>query len=170
MIRRPPRSTLFPYTTLFRSRDAFLSRERSSGAHLGERTADVVLKDHHDHQDDRRQEVRQQPVQRVQLEVLRCQVGREDDQKADQHLCGSRAAHEVDDVVRDERDDREIDDVLYAEWKGHTAHERWTDHTARATRITCAIGPTSWTRTIRAPPASASSEAAIVPSSRPPVG
>src|SRR2546430_11944969 len=28
MIRRPPRSTLFPYTTLFRSRDAAL------GAHL----------------------------------------------------------------------------------------------------------------------------------------
>src|SRR2546422_4527809 len=29
MIRRPPRSTLFPYTTLFRS---FLSRERRDGA------------------------------------------------------------------------------------------------------------------------------------------
>src|SRR5258705_10011654 len=26
MIRRPPRSTLFPYTTLFRSRDRFLIR------------------------------------------------------------------------------------------------------------------------------------------------
>src|SRR5215211_9158755 len=28
MIRRPPRSTLFPYTTLFRSRDGFLGVER----------------------------------------------------------------------------------------------------------------------------------------------
>src|SRR3712207_9535458 len=28
MIRRPPRSTLFPYTTLFRSRPASLSTER----------------------------------------------------------------------------------------------------------------------------------------------
>src|SRR3712207_6899783 len=28
MIRRPPRSTLFPYTTLFRSEDAVESRER----------------------------------------------------------------------------------------------------------------------------------------------
>src|SRR3989442_14761941 len=28
MIRRPPRSTLFPYTTLFRSPDSHLSRER----------------------------------------------------------------------------------------------------------------------------------------------
>src|SRR5260221_5909688 len=29
MIRRPPRSTLFPYTTLFRSRKATLRRRRS---------------------------------------------------------------------------------------------------------------------------------------------
>src|SRR2546422_8568383 len=28
MIRRPPRSTLFPYTTLFRSRDAAADQER----------------------------------------------------------------------------------------------------------------------------------------------
>src|SRR3712207_8774230 len=28
MIRRPPRSTLFPYTTLFRSREAFLGVRR----------------------------------------------------------------------------------------------------------------------------------------------
>src|SRR3712207_7774149 len=28
MIRRPPRSTLFPYTTLFRSRDSAASRAR----------------------------------------------------------------------------------------------------------------------------------------------
>src|SRR3712207_8334238 len=27
MIRRPPRSTLFPYTTLFRSKDRFLNEE-----------------------------------------------------------------------------------------------------------------------------------------------
>src|SRR5256885_12929866 len=32
MIRRPPRSTLFPYTTLFRSHEAHASRH-----HLGER-------------------------------------------------------------------------------------------------------------------------------------
>src|SRR2546422_6258803 len=39
MIRRPPRSTLFPYTTLFRSAEAVLRRGRSiiaaSAAHLG---------------------------------------------------------------------------------------------------------------------------------------
>src|SRR2546422_5580062 len=33
MIRRPPRSTLFPYTTLFRSRD-FLQMEQSLGITL----------------------------------------------------------------------------------------------------------------------------------------
>src|SRR5690242_21171945 len=31
MIRRPPRSTLFPYTTLFRSHDAVIDRELSLG-------------------------------------------------------------------------------------------------------------------------------------------
>src|SRR2546421_6495425 len=37
MIRRPPRSTLFPYTTLFRSRAAAAARPRRTGArpHLG---------------------------------------------------------------------------------------------------------------------------------------
>src|SRR5438132_2947154 len=34
MIRRPPRSTLFPYTTLFRSVSAIVERDRpSAGAH-----------------------------------------------------------------------------------------------------------------------------------------
>src|SRR5438132_9549853 len=32
MIRRPPRSTLFPYTTLFRSRDADHGRRRPDAA------------------------------------------------------------------------------------------------------------------------------------------
>src|SRR4051812_49721753 len=39
MIRRPPRSTLFPYTTLFRSDlalTAFLSAPRSGADHAGE--------------------------------------------------------------------------------------------------------------------------------------
>src|SRR3712207_8151879 len=33
MIRRPPRSTLFPYTTLFRSRFAFAEREPEAAVH-----------------------------------------------------------------------------------------------------------------------------------------
>src|SRR5256885_11111080 len=32
MIRRPPRSTLFPYTTLFRSRQAYLASRKPLGA------------------------------------------------------------------------------------------------------------------------------------------
>src|SRR2546423_9451571 len=41
MIRRPPRSTLFPYTTLFRSGRVGLSRERPSGGqHGGDRQRD----------------------------------------------------------------------------------------------------------------------------------
>src|SRR5256886_13321033 len=41
MIRRPPRSTLFPYTTLFRSIDAAL---RLNQAIYGDRTRDVVTR------------------------------------------------------------------------------------------------------------------------------
>src|SRR5438874_7157911 len=39
MIRRPPRSTLFPYTTLFRS---VLGRAGDLGLHRGDRLADVA--------------------------------------------------------------------------------------------------------------------------------
>src|SRR2546422_6508022 len=43
MIRRPPRSTLFPYTTLFRSRDLHLGRRvRAQGADDGEHLAGRV--------------------------------------------------------------------------------------------------------------------------------
>src|SRR2546426_7579484 len=35
MIRRPPRSTLFPYTTLFRSRSVSLRAEASSASESG---------------------------------------------------------------------------------------------------------------------------------------
>src|SRR2546422_4972222 len=35
MIRRPPRSTLFPYTTLFRSSDPDGRRELATGGHFG---------------------------------------------------------------------------------------------------------------------------------------
>src|SRR2546422_2279192 len=35
MIRRPPRSTLFPYTTLFRSRDGLAVADRQRGVVVG---------------------------------------------------------------------------------------------------------------------------------------
>src|SRR5256885_2754409 len=48
MIRRPPRSTLFPYTTLFRSNwaatvDSIVSRAPRSASHRGPLTAQVRL-------------------------------------------------------------------------------------------------------------------------------
>src|SRR5947208_12218203 len=39
MIRRPPRSTLFPYTTLFRSRRALPRTRRAVGGRLPRRTS-----------------------------------------------------------------------------------------------------------------------------------
>src|SRR2546422_2063719 len=45
MIRRPPRSTLFPYTTLFRSRDSEArGRERYRGHHGGRAGARVLVR------------------------------------------------------------------------------------------------------------------------------
>src|SRR5688572_31856901 len=44
MIRRPPRSTLFPYTTLFRSlQDVGGKNDRLVGAHLLDEIADLVF-------------------------------------------------------------------------------------------------------------------------------
>src|SRR5256885_12294478 len=40
MIRRPPRSTLFPYTTLFRSG---LAKTRVGGAEISERDANCII-------------------------------------------------------------------------------------------------------------------------------
>src|SRR3712207_8198337 len=43
MIRRPPRSTLFPYTTLFRSLICVSQDERARGEAAGVRAATVVI-------------------------------------------------------------------------------------------------------------------------------
>src|SRR3989442_6340131 len=42
MIRRPPRSTLFPYTTLFRSRVALMQTNRED---VGKRYREIVIPD-----------------------------------------------------------------------------------------------------------------------------
>src|SRR2546430_9303269 len=57
MIRRPPRSTLFPYTTLFRSLSGGL-RERRSPTVRARPSGPVTLEPHHSHQqqDDERSE------------------------------------------------------------------------------------------------------------------
>src|SRR2546422_3543871 len=55
MIRRPPRSTLFPYTTLFRSRGGFVAagprRERHHHVHAGPRQDEAGNADHPIHFD-----------------------------------------------------------------------------------------------------------------------
>src|SRR5438876_5611500 len=61
MLRRPPRSTLFPYTTLFRSRHWDRHPERETAAHLrgfhaGRRILDAPLRRHRSGSGDRSEE------------------------------------------------------------------------------------------------------------------
>ena len=138
--------------------------ERRAGADLRQRATDVVLEDDDDHEDHRREKIVEHPVQRVELEVLRPEVGREHHEQPHQHLGRTRPADEVDHAVRDERDDRDVDDVLPAEDPEKAAHA--APQIASATRSARVIAATSWTRTMRAPAATARSEAATVPSTR----
>src|SRR2546426_3639540 len=57
MIRRPPRSTLFPYTTLFRSDERGAGQEREQAARERPSTARVLVAQisHRGHGDDREQ-------------------------------------------------------------------------------------------------------------------
>src|SRR3712207_8080272 len=60
MIRRPPRSTLFPYTTLFRSHEALAGDDRQGRAESAQqdaptdRSLDVFLADADRHLEDRK--------------------------------------------------------------------------------------------------------------------
>src|SRR5256884_9419307 len=45
MIRRPPRSTLFPYTTLFRSRESECTGRRALFGHSGDLTGYISFND-----------------------------------------------------------------------------------------------------------------------------
>src|SRR2546428_6430267 len=46
MIRRPPRSTLFPYTTLFRSNPFFTTKPTGSGTGLGLSISLGIVREH----------------------------------------------------------------------------------------------------------------------------
>src|SRR5258706_9943204 len=47
MIRRPPRSTLFPYTTLFRSEEGLLTFDHDEQALFGERRNELKRSEEH---------------------------------------------------------------------------------------------------------------------------
>src|SRR2546427_6896498 len=66
MIRRPPRSTLFPYTTLFRSQRANVLDAPDAAAH-GERHIDPLSRLSHDAEHDLPVLVRRRDVEEDQL-------------------------------------------------------------------------------------------------------
>src|SRR5436190_9450465 len=47
MIRRPPRSTLFPYTTLFRSHESEIAADRGRGGHRAFRQSPCIRSEEH---------------------------------------------------------------------------------------------------------------------------
>ncbi len=89
--------------------------EERSGADLRQHAADVVLEDDHDHDQDHVAERVEDPVERVELEVLRALVGDPEHEEPDQHLHRARAADQQHELVDDEGDDRHVEDVLPAE-------------------------------------------------------
>src|SRR2546430_11024018 len=56
MIRRPPRSTLFPYTTLFRSPPGLLQDEEAAAAVARVRQGDRIFQPAHQRRQDRSEE------------------------------------------------------------------------------------------------------------------
>src|SRR3712207_7246235 len=69
MIRRPPRSTLFPYTTLFRSQDRYGQVPEHLEAMLGERQED----------DDARGEGQERPAGEAEVE------SHQEDDRSEEH-------------------------------------------------------------------------------------
>src|SRR3712207_8230976 len=83
MIRRPPRSTLFPYTTLFRSRVGEVDREvRPVVGQLPQRDARVDEPPDHLRQPRARREVQGDVVQPGAPALLRRAAGGEPDRKS----------------------------------------------------------------------------------------
>src|SRR3712207_5171345 len=80
MIRRPPRSTLFPYTTLFRSEVEGVGGVRAQNARIGQRTDH--LEEFHGRAgpavgEDQRQRIRLRRADVQEVDVLAVDVGDE---------------------------------------------------------------------------------------------
>src|SRR2546426_7522874 len=81
MIRRPPRSTLFPYTTLFRSRFPLAYGQRDEREVPGHQ---LETEEHNHHEADREDQCADDP--RLRLERARKgQGGGESEQRSEEH-------------------------------------------------------------------------------------
>ena len=78
---------------------------------VGERAADVRLEQHDDREDDVGRQVADDPVDGLELEPLRQEIERKQEAAAQRHLHGAGAANEQQQLVHEERHDRDVEDV-----------------------------------------------------------
>src|SRR2546425_3547174 len=102
MIRRPPRSTLFPYTTLFRSLAAgplAATVARLAAFLVGLVAVGLMLVPRAMRSDGRLNRSEEHTSELQSLAYLVCRLLLEKKKKTDQHVCASRCAHGECDVA-----------------------------------------------------------------------
>ena len=99
--------------------DRFLSRLRlgeiakeRSAAEMCERSPDVGLKQHDNREDHVRREVSNQPVDRFELQPARQEEQPDQEPAAERHLHGPRPSNEEQQLVDQNRYDRDVDHVV----------------------------------------------------------
>src|SRR5258708_26629845 len=90
MIRRPPRSTLFPYTTLFRSQDEMLRAIRlvvDTGMHAKHWTREQTVQFFHDHTSEDEIEVQNETDRYIVFRGVRSEEHTSELQSPDHLVC-----------------------------------------------------------------------------------
>ena len=78
---------------------------------MNQGTADIVLKKDDDYQDDRREEVVEDPVEGIETANLGGDIDNQKDCQTEQHLYCPRAFNEQDDPINDEGDQQDVEQI-----------------------------------------------------------
>src|SRR5581483_3281542 len=153
--------------------------EHPAPAGLGQGPPELGLEEHDERQHPERPEVLQDERQAPEIGLPRQEASRHQEPQADEHLDRHRAPEDEQHPVDDERDDRDVDQVLRDAQSGQeimhgsapparsAPHQpAGASRIASATRTARRTAPTSWTRRRCTPAVTATVQAASVPSSR----
>ena len=91
--------------------DALEVAEERRAAEVRQRAADVGLKQHDDREDDVGGEVADHPVDGLELEPLREEEQADEEAAAQRHLHRARAADEQQQLVDQDRDERDVEQI-----------------------------------------------------------